>query len=1023
MSELILLHISDAHIRDQSDLVLGNAEKIASAIRPYLPNASAVFLIFTGDIAYSGKKEEYDLAEKFINEIKKIIAIDFNGLIDLITVPGNHDCDFSCDNGARKALISQMDSESNMEIDSSIISICTSIQNNYFDFQVANENSSDIISDDRLCRVKKIDLNNKVIEVVGLNASWVSRLRENPGTLHFPVDNYSSIQNSCADIRLVIIHQPLNWFSQSVYRPFRRFVRTLADIVITGHEHEGNVGLIADAESNQSAFIEGCVLQENGKTLDESSFNIVQIDIDLDRFCSTRFIWSGDHYISTENGSWSSYRNLPQRVKSPLSIKDDFLDVINDPGGYFKHPTAQQISLSDLFVFPDLKDDSVDPDGDEVNVISAVELTDPEFIRGGLIVESEEKSGATSLLYQLFKSYHQKGFFPLYVKGKDLKRTQDDEIQSVLEKAISNQYQSANLELFLQQEKNKLLLILDNFDDCPVKNSSGQGKIISSLNKIFSSSIITVSPVFELQEILKSESAHCLNDFRRLVIQPFGYKKRTEIIQRWYSLGRDESESESVFIAKCDQAERAMNVVMRRSIIPSVPLYLLTLLQSLDADRAEDLRQSSLGHYYEFLLVQAFIASGIKQGLITEVFQYCSLLAWFFNKSGKREISEQELRSFNSEFSSEWTTVDFQERIDLLLRAKVLRRNGSEYSFWYPYVYYYLKGKYISDNLAVDSVRTYVSHCCNHLYVRDHANTILFLTHHTNDSFVVDAVAGSLRSCFSERKPIEFNGDTLGVKTLIVDASKLIYQGGSPSDHRIRQSELRDSTDDGRDGLSDFEEKDGVISLPARLTSLYKTMEILGQILKNQYSKIKRSRKTELIDDLFSAPLRALSDFYEALSVNPDRLIDDIEKALRRKGKDLSTENGRDLARKTASEIIQIITFSFITKTAQCSTSVSLQENIDEAVKKNNTMAFKLIELAIHLDSPGDLPRGKIQDFLQAGRNELIVTRQLQMLLLIRLYMFKTSEKDMQWLSSNAGFGLALQHRITYLNTKQRRLN
>ena len=45
------------------------------------------------------------------------------------------------------------------------------------------------------------------------------------------------------------------------------------------------------------------------------------------------------------------------------------------------------------------------------------------------------------------------------------------------------------------------------------------------------------------------------------------------------------------------------------------------------------------------------------------------------------------------------------------------------------------------------------------------------------------------------------------------------------------------------------------LSLIAQMTMLFKTTEILGQVLKNQYSKIQRIRKSALLEDLFNRAL------------------------------------------------------------------------------------------------------------------------------------------------------------------------
>jgi hypothetical protein len=43
-------------------------------------------------------------------------------------------------------------------------------------------------------------------------------------------------------------------------------------------------------------------------------------------------------------------------------------------------------------------------------------------------------------------------------------------------------------------------------------------------------------------------------------------------------------------------------------------------------------------------------------------------------------------------------------------------------------------------------------------------------------------------------------------------------------------------------------------------------------------------------------------------------------------------------------------------------------------------------------------------------------------MVLNRLYMFKTSEQDMQWLNGELNIGLGIQHAITYQQQTHRRV-
>lgn len=1016
---VVVLHLSDIHIKTSQDPILKRGESIAATVFAWLPAASHVFIVCSGDVAYSGTAEEYAAATSLFSDIEKHIRTETTCPISFLFAPGNHDCNFKESNGARKMLVETMEKSESPVVDESIIDICTNVQSDYFDFRDSLEKNG-LSSDDKLWRTSVFEVEGKKIAFECLNISWVSKIREAIGKLFFPVDRYREKEFEQVDVRILVMHHPLNWFNQSIYRPFRTFVRKLANIVITGHEHQGNVGLIEESDSDSSAYIEGCVLQSDSRNLTDSSFNIAIIDLEQGQFASTRYVWNGVIYASSEEGSWSDYRELPVKQSNAFSLLPQFQEMLDDPGAFFKHPGSTNIGLSDIYVYPDLRKIGGSEDRRRV-FLNSSRLLSPDFTADGVLIEGEEKTGCTSLLYQLYRQYHERGYVPLYIKGKDLKKAAEVDIDKLIRRSIEHQYGRDQIEAFMQLTKAKKLLLLDDFDDSPLRAGVARADLLCALRKRFGYLVVTVGDMFEMREMVDGDTSRVLTDLVHYKIQPLGHALRGELISRWLQLGADGSIDESTAIARMDQAEKLVNTVMQKSVIPAIPLYLLTLLQSIDAGRSGDFKESALGYYYQYLLAEAFQSSGVKPEKLTEHFQYSAYLAWEFHCHKKRELSESELREFNSGFSRDWHTVDFVSRLDVLLKARVLCKVGEEYAFRYPYIYFYLKGLYLSGNLNDIRIRDYIGHCCRHLYVRDHANTVLFLAHHSNDDFVLESIADALHNLFKGSDPVKFDGDTKAINKLIENAPKLTYSGGKPQEHRVRRNQLQDEFDDGHDGLLDSEEETEELSLIAQMTMLFKTTEILGQVLKNQYSKIQRPRKSDLLEKLFNGPLRAIKDFYSFFEKNPDTLVAEIEAALLRKGKIESSEDQKTLARRVAAGLIQIVTFGFLMRAAQSANSVSLQEDVRALVQKVNTPAFKLIELGILLDSPKAIPKNPLRQLFNEVKSDLVAGRIIRLMVLNRLYMFKTSEQDMQWISQELGIDLGTQHAITY-QEKQRRI-
>jgi len=95
MGEIRILHLSDIHFRkgkNEDDPVFREdvQEKMLKAIEAHVAEHDPPdFVAITGDIAFSGKKAEYDLALGFINELKAKLPNETSFLV----VPGNHDVD------------------------------------------------------------------------------------------------------------------------------------------------------------------------------------------------------------------------------------------------------------------------------------------------------------------------------------------------------------------------------------------------------------------------------------------------------------------------------------------------------------------------------------------------------------------------------------------------------------------------------------------------------------------------------------------------------------------------------------------------------------------------------------------------------------------------------------------------------------------------------------------------------------------------------------------------------------------
>src|SRR5580704_13040949 len=179
-----LVQLSDIHLvtKRENNPVLDRQPQIAGAIRQATLGLNHGVLIVSGDVAYSGKPDQYALARPFIDAILAEMKSYFGGTaVPLLLIPGNHDCDFNQDDDIRQLIIRNLDS-----VTDNYVFHCTQLQRPFFDFVAPNLSLTLTPPPQRLFTTHSITLGSETLVFHLLNSAWVSRIHEQPGQMYFP---------------------------------------------------------------------------------------------------------------------------------------------------------------------------------------------------------------------------------------------------------------------------------------------------------------------------------------------------------------------------------------------------------------------------------------------------------------------------------------------------------------------------------------------------------------------------------------------------------------------------------------------------------------------------------------------------------------------------------------------------------------------------------------------------------------------------------------------------------------------
>ena len=234
--KLLIIQIGDIHIKDHNNVASLRLRSVAKAIKHIASDVTTVVVALSGDIAFSGKKEEYAIASTSFKAMLTDIAIELEGVsIHLIGVPGNHDCDFEHSSIAtRKLLLEGLARSSREKVDENTLGICCQLQNEFFAFLDQHQTLKTSFGVARACYNYLIPVGSEQVLFRCINTAFSSTLPEVAGQMIYPL---SLLQErpieQAPTYSIAIFHHPYNWLTPTIKRAFSEHIESACDLIFT----------------------------------------------------------------------------------------------------------------------------------------------------------------------------------------------------------------------------------------------------------------------------------------------------------------------------------------------------------------------------------------------------------------------------------------------------------------------------------------------------------------------------------------------------------------------------------------------------------------------------------------------------------------------------------------------------------------------------------------------------------------------------------------------------------------------
>ena len=870
--KLQIIHLSDIHIKENTDLKEMHIEEMIPAINQS-DNADECVIVISGDLAFSGKYKEYLNLKNMIKNLIISLQKIYNNKINIVCAPGNHDIDFDKINRSldKEQEIKILQSAFQNGTIESIISNDLSGMNEYFSFC----NSYECFTEDKIVSKKILKFDSLNIGFVMLNTAPLSLLGGSSidmGMHYFSDQQINDIATATdADINVLVMHHSIEWFYPSCKNQLRDVISKNYTLILTGHEHKtvGETRNINKIGSIQ--LVQGNAL--NDKYADENGFCIVTMNLHLNKISGYSAVWKNDFYklenIFSDNIKKTFHgliRNTPD-FYSEL-IYDDNQRIIDQ---YFVFPSMSYNLMGDTTTYEIETED---------NLWNLVKKHNKIYVYGDV------KSGKTVLAKRMYLKFIKEKKIPIYLSATEM---ENKNINKIIKYAFNDQYMSENNEYdkFLQLPIDKKILIIDEAEKI---NDKSLRNLLSKISDIFSNILIFGEDKLNLN--IKNQVINALINTMtiQVSIKPFWYAKRKLLIENILKMLNVNIEVIPIEVQKINEL---INLQLKYFNLD--PEFIIKFV--IQYEKEYNLFSSSKNVFnmvYETSIKSTIIKYSQENSIAPELISnIISEIAYYMHFNKKRIISSTDIGKIIEDYKIRYRQkIGLKTFLDIIIKSKIMLENDDHYRFKDHTLTAYFVAQSLNQKVHQDfDITKNIESLLQNLCFSINGDIILFLALITNNPKFVYYIVEGAQKHFQNQRELSFDDENIQFITNM----SLPVKNSLPNEKEINKHEKLLTQQEEKEKFSDLIElvdeynytEEDLNDFKNQVLISFKYIKILSQALPAFCSNIPASKQDDIVALIYKCPNQIL--FYILDEIN--NVFDEYSKSLFNEISELKREN------------------------------------------------------------------------------------------------------------------------------------
>lgn len=936
-----IIHLSDLHISNKAAIHQEKISALINSLQLFQPFEGAI-IAFSGDIAGSGKSNEYLLATRLIGSLASELRSKYNigqSNIKIILAPGNHDMNRE---------ISPQVERKKVELwykQREIVDHISDELNRMRDFYDFADQQKCFFANNVLPFTRKVlpftssEGEKFLVEVNIFNSALFSSSEDNG--IHFMPHSVFPYYDmwSPAQLSLSIMHHSPDWFWPEQKVKLQEKLYTRSNLVFYGHEHYESAQRVIYNNGNLSFIQAGGAWWDQECGFENSSYYAGIFDSVTRKYLQYNFVWNETERFY-EHRDYIEER-LPNKHAGSAQLTPTSA-YINDmlSGG----DQSVCSDFSKYFVFPSLRLEEPG-DYDVTDTIETEEkLTDIIKSHSQIMILGGANSGKTTLLKRIFLRLSQKYSVLLCGTAEIAGKKKENIIRETFQEIYGTD--ESKYRLFEQQEKNQKIILIDDSNEIKPEHLS---KLLSGLKDQFEHIVIIGQKddtTFDVREqicsMLELEHGIC-----QLNISKFYANKRRELIEKLVILFNDNPRmnTESL-VARIDKALSIQNLSFKLDpdFIVKFTSYYCSHINELQTENV-----NVFSKVFE-ASIELSIMPHLRRETVGQIKTALSEIAYYIHFQKCHPISEEQIdmvvQAYAQKYEEEITSARF---LEIAVSANLLKKSREDLKYRFKNKDYlaYFAAIAVSRhfNEGDENAESDLTYIINYSCFSINSTILKYIAYTTENMRIIGLLLDQAIDFVKDWTPYDIDNLQFSYLKNVAENQPRKIKGDeqkkaiSAAADRERELEKNGSDIIETIGIYDYDE-DSAVELNNQLIRATLQMNVIASILPTFSHIMLGPVKRRLITALYDMPNRIFHHWASDIDEHLESLIEEFmqkESGLTETAKQEETRKIKNALQKLSTNLLLDLYYTVARNSATPATISNLTRS-DYATNTNNLL-------------------------------------------------------------------------------------